>query len=142
MRHAVTEEQSDRLRTFLASSVPPESELLFQSTHEDLALLLILVKSGGTGFAEQMLVGRDEQGEWMAWTSGNGPGWTATDLERGVGVLTAWDEAPPGASAVVCRFSDDVQIRSDVRSGYWFACRWDIASDITDVAPVGVLPVN
>jgi hypothetical protein len=53
----------------------------------------------------QVLCGRGELG-WYEGMSGNGPGWSTTQEEDGpnVGVVTLWDEAPPGVRAAVVSF--------------------------------------
>ena len=68
---------------------------------------------------------RREGGGWRDGTSGNGGGWTRTDADDEVGVLSLWDIAPAGADAARVRWGDDVrEVR--VRDGAFLATWWRV----------------
>jgi hypothetical protein len=66
-----------------------------------------------------------EHGGWVEGTSGNGPGWTLTDGERGLGTATAWGEAPEGAVRVRATFGGEVR-EVPVANGVYLVAWWRV----------------
>jgi hypothetical protein len=64
-------------------------------------------------------------GQWTGGIDGNGGavGWTITDHDRELGVVTIWDEAPPGAVAARVQWRGIVQ-DVPVHAGGFLAAWW------------------
>ncbi len=82
-----------------------------------------------TGSAERPYLyggtARREPDGWRDGTGGNGSGWTRTDADGELGVLTLWDAAPAGADAVRVGWGGDVR-EVPVRSGAFLATWWRV----------------
>lgn len=65
-------------------------------------------------------------GHWSEGTSSNGPGWAKVGPMEGVGTLTLWGEAPPGADKVRVEFEE--KLREElVSDGVFLAVWWSVS---------------
>jgi hypothetical protein len=65
------------------------------------------------------------KGRWSEGSSGNGSGWSVTDREAELGVMTVWDEAPPGADRVRLQFAGELR-EEPVSGGAFLAVWWGV----------------
>lgn len=62
-------------------------------------------------------------GGWIGRTAGDAPGWSLTDAEHDAGTLSAWGEAPAGATRVRVSFDGEVREAPVAHGAYlvaWF----------------------
>lgn len=67
-------------------------------------------------------------GGWVSSTSGNGPGWSLTDEESGLGTHCDWDETPPGTTHVRL-VADGETAEAPVANGVYLIVRFRVSSD-------------
>jgi hypothetical protein len=68
-------------------------------------------------------------GRWHAASSGNGPSWSLSDETTGLGTLSVWDEAPPGADRVRVEYDGQV-IEEPVVEGAYLVVFWNQPSSL------------
>jgi len=86
------------------------------------AYVLFDARPGGPSYEYGVHCFRKANG-WHEGSSGNGCGWTSTDLERELGTISDWDRAPAGATRV--RFTYLGQSSEvPVENGYYLATWW------------------
>ncbi|HEU4456337.1 MAG TPA: hypothetical protein VFR81_24940 [Longimicrobium sp.] len=89
----------------------------------DEAYVVVDTGSGGHPYLYGVSVARQDGG-WVEGTSGNGPGWTLTDRDRGLGTAHLWGEAPAGADRVRVTFRGETREAPVARGVYLVAwCR-------------------
>ena len=103
------------------------------ATGSDDAYMVVDVGSPGQPYLYGVSVTR-ETGGWVAGTSGNGPGWTLTDLEGGLGTATAWGEAPEGTTRVRASCQGDVR-EAPVSRGVYLVAWWRVPDPPGDGYP-------
>lgn len=90
----------------------------------DDAYVVIDTGSDGFSYLDGGTVHRDEDG-WRDGVGGNGDGWIAIDVERELGVLAVWDEAPAACSAVRVQWRDEVR-QVPVQNGAYLTAWWGV----------------
>jgi hypothetical protein len=69
---------------------------------------------------------RREHGGWREVASGNGPGWTLTDPDAGLGTAVVWGQAPEAADRVRAVLHGRVR-EADVADGVYLVAWWRVA---------------
>lgn len=72
-----------------------------------------------------------QDGGWAEGSSGNAVGWTATDRDRELGTLAAWDEAPADADRVRVAFGGEVR-EAPVANGVYLVAWWRVPCPADD----------
>lgn len=98
--------------------------VLASATGGDDAYVVVDTMPDGQPYLYGACVGRRDGG-WVEGTSGNGPGWTCTDDEHGLGTATAWGPAPDGAVRVRASFGGDVR-EAPVANGVYLVAWWRV----------------
>ncbi len=82
-----------------------------------------------------------QDGGWVEGSSGNGPGWTRTDEEQGLGTATVWGEAPKGAVRVRVSFGGDVR-EAPVANGVYLVAWWRVPAPGADCPRVNAFRID
>jgi hypothetical protein len=113
-------------------SFPPDScRLVAVREHGDAAVALFDTRPSAAAYLYEVHYHRDA-GKWSEGSSGNGSGWHRLHADSDLGVVTAWDEAPPGADRVRLELEGRA-IEEAVVSGVYFAVWWDVPQSYAQV---------
>jgi hypothetical protein len=97
--------------------------------HGDAGYALFDIRPGGEPYLYEVHYAR-RHGRWSEGGSSNGPGWHLLDPDTGLGVVTVWGEAPPGADRV--RVELDGERREEpVANGVYLVVWWDVPCPAT-----------
>ena len=72
-------------------------------------------------------------GRWFEGSSGNGGGWSVTDVTVGAGTWSLWDDAPADADRVRAAFNGEVFETPVLEGAYLFV--WWRQPNLPDMAP-------
>ena len=109
----------------VSASFPPDScRVLAVREHGDAAVALFDTRPTAQPYLYEVHYGR-ENGRWSEGSSGNGPGWHRLHLDSDIGVVTLWEESPPGADRVRAELDGRV-VEEEVVNGVYFLVWWDV----------------
>ncbi len=80
-------------------------------------------------------------GGWVEGGGGNGPGWTLTHAEHGLGTATVWGEAPAGAVRVRATFGGDVR-EAPVANGVYLVAWWRVPAPVAGAPRVEAFRIH
>jgi hypothetical protein len=92
--------------------------------HGDAAVALFDTRPTSEPYLYEVHYGRKD-GRWSEGSSGNGPGWHRLHLDSDIGVVTVWEESPPGADRVRAELDGKV-LEEEVVNGVYFLVWWDV----------------
>ena len=109
------------------SGFPPvHCRVVASVMHEGDAYVLLDCGSPGQPYLYGVNCVRREGG-WSEMSSGNGPGWSLTVPDRGLGTPTLWGDAPADADLVRVNFNG-LTSEVPVRNGAYLAVWWRVPS--------------
>ena len=116
---------SDSLAEALRASFSPDScRLIAVREHGDAAVALFDTRPSAEPYLYEVHYHR-ENDRWLEGSSGNGPGWHRLRPDSDIGVVTVWEESPPGADRVRAELDGRV-VEEAVVNGVYFLVWWDV----------------
>ncbi len=100
--------------------------------HGDAAVALFDTRPSTEPYLYEVHYQRDN-GRWSEGSSSNGAGWQRLKSDSGLGVVTAWGEAPAGADQVRAELGGHV-VEEVVASGVYFVVWWDVPASEPQVS--------